>query len=107
MTTTSTTNYGYRKVSHYPGGKGCMECYAYNIHPCNKCKNIGYELKESVMSWKEFFDNFDKSWILNKCTQMPDSYEQFCELYEQFHDLPELIELEDESEDDNGYDRIS
>ena len=121
-TTTNYFGYGYRSVSHLPGGVRCLECYSYNIYPCNKCKKIDYELKEDIMSWEEFIRVCDPLWLVKKCTQIPTTYKEFCDLYDMFHDLPELIydynesenpdneseNPDDESENpDDGYDSVS
>lgn len=110
-------NSGIRTVSHLPGGVNCTNCYLTNKVPCDDCQSLGYETKRSMMSWNEFKDTVDPDVITNVCDyNMPGSYGEFCEMYEMFHDLPDIVNGESDIESlsessnesyNNGYDSVS
>ena len=83
-----------RKVS-YINGKKCVKCYYYDEFPCNICtlfdSNIGYNISHRHMDWNEFIINMSPTFLIKKLTKVPTNYDEYCELYDIYHDLPELV----------------
>lgn len=82
---------GYRTVSHPPVTGDCTNCYLTNSRMCDKCAYHRYEIKTHEMSWEEFKAKVDPLILLKYCTKIPDSYVEFCDLYDMSYDLPALI----------------
>lgn len=92
MSSFSATIPGYRTVCHLPGSVSCVDCYLTSPKPCENCSKIDYELKTDVMPYEYFAKSVGEKWLEKKCSKVPESYEEFCELYEMFHDMPDLID---------------
>ena len=53
------------------------------------------------MDWNEFISQVCPYFLKEKVTKVPTNYDEFCELYETYHDLPPLTEKDPESESHN------
>lgn len=90
---------GVRTVSHLPGGEYCVECYLVSknsYNKCESCKKLNYELKTAEMTYDKFCQQAGEEMLKRLFTKVPETYQEFCDLYEVYEDLPELIEDEDE-----------
>ena len=72
----------------YINGIKCVNCYYYKESPCNLCKNLNYSI--TLMNWIEFMSEVSHVFLNEKLTKIPDNYDEFCELYDIYHDLPDL-----------------
>ena len=81
-----------RQVS-YVNGEKCVNCYYEDEFPCNLCilKNNNTHNIITIMDWDEFITNVSHTFLKNKLTKVPKNYDEYCELYEDYHDLPALI----------------
>lgn len=77
----------YRTVCHFPGGINCTNCYITNKAPCDDCSTLDYETKHNDISWEEFKTLVEKHKIIRVCTKIPESYNEYCDLYDMYHDI--------------------
>ena len=90
---------GVRTVSHLPGGEYCVECYLVSkdsYNKCESCKKLNYELKTADMSYGKFCQQAGEEMLQKLFSKIPETYQEFCDLYEVYEDLPELIEYDDD-----------
>ena len=85
-----------RKVN-YINGKKCVNCYYTDECPCNLCIYLSHNI--TIMDWNEFITNISHTFLKDKLTKVPNNYDEYCELYEDYHDLPPLIYSESDHHD--------
>lgn len=85
---------GVRVVGHYPDNISCTNCYVHGF-PCLNCHRED-EIKTSTMDWPEFIEMCNHDVMIDMLSKLPESYQEFCELYELYHDIPELVDVSDD-----------
>ncbi len=76
---------GARQVSVYTLQDGseslCCNCYSYGFR-CENCK-VGGNFKYAVMTWDQFKKKCCQTYLKNSCSDIPESYKEYCEMQEE------------------------